>query len=194
MVFILPFQIHWYHNGAVVFFYLPEFHSLSCTDHHLTFDHNYKMQYYYLYQLICSDLPFHQYYTLNKIFLQGPDYMFNYLPRLELAYTITQDTFNFKVFGSYGAYMYYNHILTKISYIVKEWIAYICLTTKTYIKHMSCLVEWINICWCTVIGLGDPVRKFYLKYNIGGRADHYILAGRDTAKSAITHESNNFFM
>lgn len=37
------------------------------------------------------------------------DYMFNYLPRLELAYTITQDTFNFKVFGSYGAYMYYNN-------------------------------------------------------------------------------------
>lgn len=36
-------------------------------------------------------------------------YMFNYLPRLELAYTITQDTFNFKVFGSYGAYMYYNN-------------------------------------------------------------------------------------
>lgn len=36
-------------------------------------------------------------------------YIFNYLPRLELAYTITQDTFNFKVFGSYGAYMYYNN-------------------------------------------------------------------------------------
>ena len=35
--------------------------------------------------------------------------LFNYLPRLELAYTITQDTFNFKVFGSYGAYMYYNN-------------------------------------------------------------------------------------
>ncbi len=36
------------------------------------------------------------------------DYMFNYLPRLELAYTIANDNFNFKVFGSYGAYMYYN--------------------------------------------------------------------------------------
>lgn len=36
------------------------------------------------------------------------DYMFNYLPRLELAYTIAKETFNFKVFGSYGAYMYYN--------------------------------------------------------------------------------------
>lgn len=40
---------------------------------------------------------------------KSSDYMFNYLPRLELAYTITQDTFNFKVFGSYGAYMYYNN-------------------------------------------------------------------------------------
>lgn len=36
------------------------------------------------------------------------DYMFNYLPRLELAYTIANDNFNFKVFGSYGAYMYFN--------------------------------------------------------------------------------------
>ncbi len=41
--------------------------------------------------------------------IKSSDYMFNYLPRLELAYTITQDTFNFKVFGSYGAYMYYNN-------------------------------------------------------------------------------------
>lgn len=40
--------------------------------------------------------------------IKSSDYMFNYLPRLELAYTIAQDTFNFKVFGSYGAYMYYN--------------------------------------------------------------------------------------
>ena len=41
--------------------------------------------------------------------IKSSDYMFNYLTRLELAYTITQDTFNFKVFGSYGAYMYYNN-------------------------------------------------------------------------------------
>ena len=41
--------------------------------------------------------------------IKSSDYMFNYLPRLELAYTIAQDTFNFKVFGSYGAYMYYNN-------------------------------------------------------------------------------------
>lgn len=41
--------------------------------------------------------------------IKSSNYIFNYLPRLELAYTITQDTFNFKVFGSYGAYMYYNN-------------------------------------------------------------------------------------
>lgn len=40
--------------------------------------------------------------------IDSSDYMFNYLPRLELAYTIAQENFNFKVFGSYGAYMYYN--------------------------------------------------------------------------------------
>lgn len=40
--------------------------------------------------------------------INSSDYMFNYLPRLELAYTIANDNFNFKVFGSYGAYMYYN--------------------------------------------------------------------------------------
>lgn len=39
-------------------------------------------------------------------------FMFNYLPRLELAYTIAKETFNFKVFGSYGAYMYYNDTAT----------------------------------------------------------------------------------
>lgn len=31
---------------------------------------------------------------------------FNVLPRLELAYTYTNDTLEFKVFGAYGAYMY----------------------------------------------------------------------------------------
>lgn len=40
--------------------------------------------------------------------MDASKFMFNYLPRLELAYTIAKETFNFKVFGSYGAYMYYN--------------------------------------------------------------------------------------
>ena len=40
--------------------------------------------------------------------IAAADYMFNYLPRLELAYTIAKDNFNLKVFGSYGAYMYHN--------------------------------------------------------------------------------------
>ena len=40
--------------------------------------------------------------------MDASKFMFNYLPRLELAYTIANDNFNFKVFGSYGAYMYYN--------------------------------------------------------------------------------------
>ena len=31
---------------------------------------------------------------------------FNVLPRVELAYTYTNDTLEFKVFGAYGAYMY----------------------------------------------------------------------------------------
>ena len=40
--------------------------------------------------------------------MDASKFLFNYLPRLELAYTIANDNFNFKVFGSYGAYMYYN--------------------------------------------------------------------------------------
>lgn len=40
--------------------------------------------------------------------MDASKFMFNYLPRLEFAYTIAQENFNFKVFGSYGAYMYYN--------------------------------------------------------------------------------------
>ncbi len=47
-------------------------------------------------------------YYGDKQSIAASDYMFNYLPRLELAYTISRDTFNFKVFGSYGAYMYHN--------------------------------------------------------------------------------------
>ena len=40
--------------------------------------------------------------------IDSAKYMFNFLPRLELAYTVAKDNFNIKFFGSYGAYMYYN--------------------------------------------------------------------------------------
>lgn len=40
--------------------------------------------------------------------IDSAKYMFNFLPRLELAYTLSKDNFNIKFFGSYGAYMYYN--------------------------------------------------------------------------------------
>lgn len=36
-----------------------------------------------------------------------------------------------------------------------------------------------NISGTIEAGISDPVRKFYLKYNIGGSANHYILAGKD---------------
>ena len=40
--------------------------------------------------------------------IDSAKYMFNFLPRLELAYTLAKDNFNIKFFGSYGAYMYHN--------------------------------------------------------------------------------------
>ena len=36
-----------------------------------------------------------------------------------------------------------------------------------------------NISGTIEAGISDPVRKFYLKYNIGGSANHYLLAGKD---------------
>lgn len=40
--------------------------------------------------------------------IDSASYMFNFLPRLELAYTLAKDNFNIKFFGSYGAYLYHN--------------------------------------------------------------------------------------
>ena len=40
--------------------------------------------------------------------IDSASYMFNFIPRLELAYTLSKDNFNIKFFGSYGAYMYHN--------------------------------------------------------------------------------------
>lgn len=40
-------------------------------------------------------------------------------------------------------------------------------------------VGFKNISGTIEAGISDTVRKFYFKYNIGGRADHYILAGKD---------------
>ena len=42
-------------------------------------------------------------YKLSDVNVYTP---FNVLPRVELAYTYTNDTLEFKVFGAYGAYMY----------------------------------------------------------------------------------------
>ena len=46
-------------------------------------------------------------------------------------------------------------------------------------SNFGVTMSYQNVSGTIEAGLGDPVRKFYLKYNIGGRADHYILAGRD---------------
>ena len=47
-------------------------------------------------------------YKLSAVDLEGNALYtpFNVLPRVELAYTYTNDTLEFKVFGAYGAYMY----------------------------------------------------------------------------------------
>ena len=46
-------------------------------------------------------------------------------------------------------------------------------------SNFGVTMSYQNVSGTIEAGLGDPVRKFYLKYNIGGRADHYILDGRD---------------
>ncbi len=46
-------------------------------------------------------------------------------------------------------------------------------------SNFGVTMSYNNVSGTIEAGLGDPVRKFYLKYNIGGANDHYILAGRD---------------
>ena len=43
-------------------------------------------------------------------------------------------------------------------------------------------------------GLGDPVRKYFLTYRIGGSEDHYVVIGRDTTIAAYSFGmvSNDF--
>lgn len=43
-------------------------------------------------------------------------------------------------------------------------------------------------------GLGDPVRKYFLTYRIGGSEDHYLVVGRDTTIAAYSFGmvSNDF--
>lgn len=64
----------------------------------------YKDSFEYSYQTTdASNNPFTAYDTIDSA-----SYMFNFIPRLELAYTLSKDNFNIKFFGSYGAYMYHN--------------------------------------------------------------------------------------
>ena len=64
----------------------------------------YKDSFEYSYQTTdASNTPFTAYDTIDSA-----SYMFNFIPRLELAYTLSKDNFNIKFFGSYGAYMYHN--------------------------------------------------------------------------------------
>ena len=64
----------------------------------------YKDSFEYSYQTTDASItPFTAYDTIDSA-----SYMFNFIPRLELAYTLSKDNFNIKFFGSYGAYMYHN--------------------------------------------------------------------------------------
>ena len=64
-------------------------------------DAAYKDSFEYSYQT--TDASITAYDTIDSA-----SYMFNFIPRLELAYTLSKDNFNIKFFGSYGAYMYHN--------------------------------------------------------------------------------------
>lgn len=46
-------------------------------------------------------------------------------------------------------------------------------------SNLGVKVSYKNISGTFEAGLFDPVRKFYLTYNIGGKDDHYVLVGRD---------------
>ncbi len=46
-------------------------------------------------------------------------------------------------------------------------------------SNIGVRMSYQNVSGTFEAGLFDPVRKFYLTYNIGGKDDHYVLVGRD---------------
>ncbi len=46
-------------------------------------------------------------------------------------------------------------------------------------SNLGVKMSYQNVSGTFEAGLFDPVRKFYITYNIGGKDDHYVLIGRD---------------
>lgn len=60
-------------------------------------------------------------------------------------------------------------------------------------SNLGITLSYGNISGTFEAGLGDPVRKYFMTYNIGGQEDHFVVLGRDTTIAAysfgaVTHD------
>lgn len=61
-------------------------------------------------------------------------------------------------------------------------------------SNFGVTMSYQNVSGTIEAGLGDPVRKYFLTYRIGGADDHYVVIGRDTTIAAYSFGmvSNDF--
>lgn len=91
------------------------------------------------------------------------------------AVEFTSGDFKANVFGLLLADGFYTYSSDTFQSVAPEFGSMAFAGTSNFGVTMS----YQNVSGTIEAGLGDPVRKFYLKYNIGGKDDHYVLAGRD---------------
>lgn len=53
-------------------------------------------------------------------------------------------------------------------------------------SNLGITLSYGNISGTFEAGLGDPVRKYFMTYNIGGQEDHFLVLGRDTTIAAYS--------
>lgn len=61
-------------------------------------------------------------------------------------------------------------------------------------SNFGVTMSYQNVSGTIEAGIGDPVRKYFLTYRIGGADDHYVVIGRDTTIAAYSFGmvSNDF--
>lgn len=91
------------------------------------------------------------------------------------AVEFTSGDFKANVFGLLLADGFYTYSSDTFQSVAPEFGSMAFVGTSNFGVTMS----YQNVSGTIEAGLFDPVRKFYLKYNIGGKDDHYVLAGRD---------------
>lgn len=91
------------------------------------------------------------------------------------AVEFTNGDFKANIFGLLLADGFYTYSSDTFQSVAPEFGSMAFAGTSNFGVTMS----YQNVSGTIEAGLFDPVRKFYLKYNVGGKDDHYVLVGRD---------------